>query len=796
MTRRPRARRTSTALALTTTAFLTAGVLCAPAATAKQPSDPPPPAFSDVTVHDPSIVASGDEIWAFGSHGASARTEDLMAWEQYTVDLSQNADNTLFEDIYTELAETFEWAKSSTLWAADVIELPDGRFAMYYNACEGSSPRSALGIATSDSVDGPYENQGILLKSGMEGESENPGERYDARVHPNAVDPDAFYDAEGDLWMVYGSYSGGIYILRMDPETGEPLPDQGYGTHLVGGNHSRIEAPTIQYDAATGYYYLYLSFGGLDATGGYDVRVARSKTPDGPYLDAEGNDMAQVKADASLPIFDDVSIQPYGVKLMGGHLFARELGDAGTGLGTGYVSPGHTSWYQDPDTGRTFMVFHSRFPGTGEQHEVRVHQMWINEEGWPVVSPMRYAGETAGKIKRADVVGTWQLIDMGKDITATAAESVDVTLDKNGRITGDVAGTWEREGQRTATLTIDGEVYSGVFAPVWDPDLEAWSTSLTVVSDKGVTLWGRQSVELTGTAAVDAVIADLDLGDTAGVTIDLDLPASGTGGTTITWASSDESVVASDGAVTRPTVGEPDARATLTATVTNGDASRQVAFEIVVPARTPGVLAGAWSFEGGLGDANGAFPDAVATGARLDAAAAAPAAFLADGVSGSALHLDGTSGVRLPDDLLQGTTYTVGLWLRPEQLTAYTSAFFAAGSPTNWLSLLPKGHSGVGGSTMLWAGSEQWYDAGTGQYLPTDEWSHVTFVVDGAAASVYIDGELHHEGAGFPDVLSGDGNVFALGVNWWDAPFQGDIDELTVWSSALSPEDVAELAAR
>ena len=152
--------------------------------------------------------------------------------------------------------------------------------------------------------------------------------------------------------------------------------------------------------------------------------------------------------------------------------------------------------------------------------------------------------------------------------------------------------------------------------------------------------------------------------------------------------------------------------------------------------------------------------------------------------------------MRLPDGLVQGTSYSVSLWLRPEQLTAYTSAFFAAESSTNWLSLLPKGHSGVGGSAMLWAGSEQWYDAGTGQFLPTGEWSHVAFVVDGTAASVYVDGELSYQGAGFPDVLSGESNVFALGVNWWDVPFHGDLDELTVWSSALSPEDVAELAAR
>ncbi|GMA34353.1 hypothetical protein GCM10025876_05570 [Demequina litorisediminis] len=317
---------------------------------------------------------------------------------------------------------------------------------MYYNACKGDSPRSALGIATSDEVDGPYENQGILLKSGMwDQESENPGEIYDATVHPNAVDPDAFYDAEGNMWMVYGSYSGGIFILELDPETGVPLPGQGYGKHLVGGNHSRIEAPTIRYDEETGYYYLFLSFGGLDASGGYDVRVARSTSPDGPYLDAEGNDMSTVKG-AEGTIFDDATIQEYGVKVMGGYEFPRLLGDPGEGTGTGYVSAGHTSWYDDPDSGQSFMVFHTRFPGTGEMHEVRVHRMEMNADGWPVVMPTRYGGEGNLRAKLTEMIGDWQLVDLGHDITAEPALPSDVRFTALGRITGDLTGTWRLRG--------------------------------------------------------------------------------------------------------------------------------------------------------------------------------------------------------------------------------------------------------------------------------------------------------------------------------------------------------------
>ena len=127
MTRRARPR---TALALTTAGLLVAGALSAGPAWAQPPAPLPAPVFDDVTVHDPSIVTSGEHIWAFGSHGASAHTSDLMSWQQNTTDLSQEPDNALFDDIYTELAETFEWARTSALWAADVIQLADGRFAM------------------------------------------------------------------------------------------------------------------------------------------------------------------------------------------------------------------------------------------------------------------------------------------------------------------------------------------------------------------------------------------------------------------------------------------------------------------------------------------------------------------------------------------------------------------------------------------------------------------------------------------------------------------------------------------
>ena len=105
------------------------------------------------------------------------------------------------------------------------------------------------------------------------------------------------------------------YIMEMDPDTGFPYPDQGYGKKLLGGYHARIEGPYILYSPKTDYYYLFLSFGGLDSTGAYNIRVSRSKNPDGPYFDAKGQDMINCMGKPGI-LFHDPSIQPYGTKLL------------------------------------------------------------------------------------------------------------------------------------------------------------------------------------------------------------------------------------------------------------------------------------------------------------------------------------------------------------------------------------------------------------------------------------------------------------------------------------------------
>ncbi|WP_413325625.1 arabinan endo-1,5-alpha-L-arabinosidase AbnB [Bacillus inaquosorum] len=441
------------------------------------------PVFKEVSVHDPSIIETNGTFYVFGSHLASAQTNDLMQWQQLTTSVSNN--NPLIPNVYEELKDTFEWAQSNTLWAADVTQLADGKYYMYYNACRGDSPRSAMGVAVADNIEGPYKNKGIFLKSGMEGTSSD-GTPYDATKHPNVVDPHTFFDQNGKLWMVYGSYSGGIFILEMNPKTGFPLPGQGYGKKLLGGNHSRIEGPYVLYNPDTKYYYLYLSYGGLDATGGYNIRVARSKKPDGPYYDAEGNPMLDVRGKEGT-FFDDRSIEPYGVKLMGSYSFETE-----NEKGTGDVSPGHNSAYYDEKTGRSYLIFHTRFPGRGEEHEVRVHQMFMNKDGWPVAAPYRYAGETLKDVKQKDITGTYKLIQHGKDISADIKKTTNIQLNKDHTISGEMTGTWKKTGKNTADITLAGKKYNGVFLRQWDSVREKNVMTFSVLNGSGEAVWGSK----------------------------------------------------------------------------------------------------------------------------------------------------------------------------------------------------------------------------------------------------------------------------------------------------------------
>ena len=451
--------------------------------------------FRNASVHDPSVVKEGDTYYIFGSHLSAAKSTDLMNWEM--IGSGVNAGNPIIPDAREEMKEAFTWARTNTFWAPDVIRLADGKYYMYYCNCEGSSPLSCLGLAVSDRIEGPYRDLGIFLKSGMTTEPSEDGDIYDATRQPNVVDPCVFYDKEGRLWMIYGSYSGGIFALELDPNTGLPL-EKGYGKKLLGGNHLRIEGAFVQYNPQTDYYYMFLSFGGLSSDGGYNIRVCRSRTPDGPYYDSMGHDMIECKGPEG-SFFDDEAAQEYGVKLIGNYKWTWQEGENGKER-KGYVSPGHNSTIYDEESGKYFILFHTRLEKAGESHQVRVHQMFFNEEGWPVIAPYRYAGETIGTYGKKDAAGVYKFVKHGRQITTQLKESVNITLYSDGRVEGAYTGNWKLTGDHQIELALDGEKpYKGVFIKQYDEFGKKYVMGFTAVSEDGIAVMG------SGLAAIDSL---------------------------------------------------------------------------------------------------------------------------------------------------------------------------------------------------------------------------------------------------------------------------------------------------
>ncbi|WP_196427117.1 LamG-like jellyroll fold domain-containing protein [Paenibacillus woosongensis] len=798
------------------------------------------PTFTEVSVHDPSIIKDGGTYYVFGSHIEAAKSADLMNWTRFTNGY-ETPGNVIFGDLSANLAGSFAWAGENdsdskggfSVWAPDVVwnehyvneDGTTGAYMMYYSA-SSTYIRSAIGYAVSKNIEGPYQYVDTIVYSGFtrndayDADSQvnkkwtntnlqalidngilagsnpnwfNSNGSYNNSMYPNAIDATLFTDSSGRLWMTYGSWSGGIFVLELDPQTGRAMYpgqdgvtadgriiDRYFGTKIAGGYTKSGEGPYIIYDKATGYYFLNVTYGWLGADGGYNMRLFRATEPDGPYVDAAGNN-------AVLPGNTDNS--PYGIKMIGNFLFERQVGEPGTGIGYGYASPGHNSVYFEEETGKYFLLFHTRFPQRGEAHELRVHQMFLNKDGWLVVAPERYAGERIQTANAGDIAGDYKFVNHGLAYSGNITPAVNVRLNENKTITGDVTGSWELRNGHQAVITVDGVTYDGVFVRQWDTALERETMTFTAISSSGETVWGIRQPDKSDEQIVGDVKSALELGDTSRVMTHLTLPTTGARGTVISWQTSDETVITDKGIISPPEVGEANLTATLTATMTKGTATATKTFEIVVVPIDPAYgLVAQYSFEGDLRNTAGNFGAGTVTGNRIDNTGGTITYH--EGVKGKAAVFDGNSGIKLPDGLIASDRYSVAMWLNVEQHTQFATSFFGAKANNSWISLVPQSWDN---NTMLWSG-ESWYDATTGSRIRANEWHHVAFTVDRGTVKVFVDGVQKFSGTGFPNVFTDEHGTFGLGVNWWDTPFKGMMDEVRIYDVPITAELVAKLS--
>ena len=494
-----------------------------------------------VSVHDPSIIKDNGMYYVFGSHIDAAQSGNLIDWDSFSNGYAKT-NNVEFGNLSENLKKAFAWAGEDledcaggfAVWAPDVIWNPEfrcpdgtrGAYVMYF--CTSSTyKRSVICYAWSKSIKGTYTFGDTLIYSGfydndsyVTSATKNVNRKYTStnideliasgevtynnswfknhdfnnQLFPNAIDPTIYYGTDGKMYMTYGSWSGGIFTLEIDPATGKcihpktgttsdgRMVDSYFGTKIAGGYGKSGEGPFIDYNADTGYYYLWTTYGGLFSDGGYNMRVSRSKSPMGPFVDAAGNQAV---------LNSNTNLDSVGLKVMGNYKFST--------LDRAYMACGHNSVFRDDD-GQWYLLYHARFDDGSEYHEVRVHQMYFNADGWPVVTPFEYAGDklSKGGYNESDIVGKYEYINHGNATDGNIINYKSINLNADGTISGSATGTWKQAGSSAeATLVIDGKTYKGYFY-AGKNEKGTKVMSFTAVGSNNQTVWGAKNDQFTG----------------------------------------------------------------------------------------------------------------------------------------------------------------------------------------------------------------------------------------------------------------------------------------------------------
>ena len=506
-------------------------------------------------------------------------------------------------------------------WAPDVIYNKTMKKWCMYMSLNGDHWCSSIVCFTSDDLEGPWAYQGPVVFSGFQGTfSHNAYTADDDWKHtdlavatgetslparyqtgdswgsywPNCIDPCVFYDDDDNLWMSYGSWSGGIFIIRLDKTNGlrdytytfpyqisgktvtpggadaNCTSDPYFGKKIAGGYYVSGEASYIQ--KVDKYYYLFMSYGGLTAAGGYQIRVFRSEKPDGPYKDCLTSMGIGAVYDKPRVNFGTDANRDEGVKLFGNYQWET--------MPNAELAQGHNSAIVD-HKGRALIVYHTRFLNRGEEHEVRVHQLFVNQDGWLVAAPYEFSGETYTD----NDIATQQLYDATKvagdyQIIAhpyrqnTAAmdyeKPVTIHLNADGSISGKYTGKWELvSGTSYINLTLKGvatanaEVkFKGVLTEQTIDYTNIKALCFTALSSsdglatlggaslqtRGLSIWGSKA---DAKAAIKYTLDKTSVPFADGATLNSKpkLPTEGHLGATISWKSSNPSILTDEGVV-------------------------------------------------------------------------------------------------------------------------------------------------------------------------------------------------------------------------------------------------------
>lgn len=592
---------------------------------------------STVAVHDPSVVVAyadafgntyaeaGDGrqkvYFLFGTQLSNAYSYDMESWVTFTPTFYGEGTTTVSTDhaqIFKTAAAWSGYTDAATikgnLWAPDIIYNPAmEKWCLYYSMSGDSSNfRSSVFLMTADNITGPYEFDGFVVFSGFApadkgsgaglddykavtgdadgselGRYVNSENKWNNNYGVSCIDPAVLYDEAGDLWMFYGSWSGGIFLLKLDNETGlrdtsrtygsggQPIYDTDentalredpyLGIHVAGGWYVSGEGPYVEY--IDGYYYLFLSYGFYSPDGGYNMRVFRSKDITGDYVDPD--DTWAVYDDYLLNYGSNVS---HGLSFMQNYKWSWWTGPAS-------IAQGHNSVLTDD--GNVYLVYHIKYDDGSDQHNVEVHRLVEGKEGgWYLVAPFQKSehDRIVTDAEEADLAGGWSILTHTPiaDYKGYAYNTDQAAVfNVDGTLSGAYTGTWTIDGQYITIKTNEAGTFEGVLMEqqIEGMESEVVTYTFTAMNENGLCIWGAKNA--SDEMLANIVLGRIDLPETA--LADLSFEVTGPWGAQIAYTSSNEAVIGSDGTFSAPAA---ETEVTITVRVTVGEATVEKQFVV------------------------------------------------------------------------------------------------------------------------------------------------------------------------------------------------------------------------
>ena len=500
--------------------------------------------------HDPSFIEveeSGQTVYYLFSTGWNNRTnlygeqtygnaihvsyDGMMTWEYAGRTFDWNTRDEMLADSGIENwlygGSCYGYSKAdASWWAPDIVPAPGGGYWLYTCVVDGSGDnegmnidgklyaRAACLLFYSESLyQGTFEYKGVLMQSSIQ--------RRESVMDVNGIDPQIIYTPEGKMYMAYGSFGSGNWMIELDPQTGlrkdgkndwqthetirgyvEGDVQKFYSETKLGESHEyygtyiskgAMEAPVIarhdnvviadetKYDSdgkltetvqGKTLYYTMHSYYGLGQ--GYQMWGGRSEKVTGVYQNATGK--------GKVVNIDFGRNENQGNKYMGAFTWSNKSASASKEINI--MLPGHndlfTSKYGTSLAAyitRTLSYSGTNYKDTGK-FMVQVHQYYLNSMGDICINPNRYGGEIDRSVSKEELLAftdngkfqmvafknDWDTVNKDQDFRA-ANVSVEVVLTADGKIKSGSSeiGTWLMYGKGyikfefTTTTLVNGE---------------------------------------------------------------------------------------------------------------------------------------------------------------------------------------------------------------------------------------------------------------------------------------------------------------------------------------------------